>query len=167
MNVGLCCCYDNHNYGSMLQCLANYVAITDLGCECEIIRYRKQYSLFQKVKQIPRLFNGGNIRKMKRQFRAAQMARRYPAIAESRKLRDACFDGLFVVVAGIAQFVGPFWVAFLGTAIFRQPETNPFYQYYPSVVILAVGAIFLFIMAAKAHGVPDYEREDVAAAAVE
>ena len=93
MNVGLCCCYDNHNYGSMLQCLANYVAITDLGCECEIIRYRKQYSLFQKVKQIPRLFNGGNIRKMKRQFRAAQMARRYPAIAESRKLRDACFDG--------------------------------------------------------------------------
>lgn len=67
---------------------------------------------------------------------------------------------IYVVVAGIAQFIGPFWVAFLGTAIFRQPETNPFYQYYPALVCLAVGAIFLFVMAAKNHGKPEYERDE-------
>ena len=72
---------------------------------------------------------------------------------------SALGGSILVSVAGISQFIGPFWVAFLATAIFRQPEANPFYQYYPALTILVVGAIILFIMSAKNHGIPEYERE--------
>ena len=31
MKIGICTCYDNHNYGSMLQAYATYVKICGIG----------------------------------------------------------------------------------------------------------------------------------------
>ena len=84
----------------------------------------------------------------------------------------ALAGSLYVTIAGVAQFIGPFWMDFLATGVFQQPPLdmmtfasgNPYYQYYPAIVILAVGAIFLFIMAVRTHGVPDYEKKQEAVA---
>lgn len=92
MKVGLCCCFDNHNYGSMLQVMANMQAVEFLGNECEILRYVKNYSAFQRLRQAPRILNGGSLAKLKRQSQMRKKAKRLPEVAASRKARDAVFD---------------------------------------------------------------------------
>ena len=37
--IGICACYDNYNYGSMLQAFATQKMITQLGYENEFIVY--------------------------------------------------------------------------------------------------------------------------------
>lgn len=92
MRVGLCTCYTNRNYGSMLQSLATQSAIERLGHQCEMIRYKKRYSRAELVRQLPRLFNGGNIKKMRKQMKARQDAKAYPGIERERAARRKCFD---------------------------------------------------------------------------
>ena len=90
-----------------------------------------------------------------------------------RRAAAALGGSLYVVIAGIAQFIGPFWVDFAAQNIFQQPPLdmvtfasgNPYYQYYPALVILAVGAIIMFIFAVKNHGIPDYEKKNMEDAA--
>ena len=55
--VGICACYTNHNYGSMLQSFATQKVFESEGFECEMIRYKKKKTPIFLVKQIPRLFN--------------------------------------------------------------------------------------------------------------
>lgn len=43
--LGLCACYSNHNFGSMLQALATCEALEDLGCEYELVRYKRSLSI--------------------------------------------------------------------------------------------------------------------------
>ena len=86
-----------------------------------------------------------------------------------RRAAAALGGSLYVVIAGVAQFIGPFWMDFAAINIFQQQPLdmvtfasgNPFYQYYPALVILAVGAIILFIFAIKNHGIPDYEKKNM------
>lgn len=92
VKVGLCCCFENHNYGSMLQSLANLRAIESLGHECEVIRYIKQYSFVQKVRQAPRLLNAGNIAKIAQQLELRRQSLVFPEIAAERATRDSAFD---------------------------------------------------------------------------
>ena len=48
---------DNHNnYGTSLQGFATIKKIRDLGYDCEIIRYKKQLTLFEKIKLIYLMF---------------------------------------------------------------------------------------------------------------
>ena len=85
----------------------------------------------------------------------------------------ALAGSLYVVVAGVAQFIGPFWMDFTAENIFQQPELdmvtfasgNPYYQYYPAIAVLVIGGVFLLFMAIKNHGVPDYEKKKEEAAA--
>lgn len=92
MRVGLCACYDNRNYGSMLQSYASQISIERLGCSCEVIRYRKRYSGLRLLRQAPRVLNGGNIQKAKRQRAQRKAAAAYPAIERRRAERRAYFD---------------------------------------------------------------------------
>ena len=55
--IGLSVCYDTKNFGSQLQVLATIKKIEDLGYESEIIRYKKKFSLYFLMQQMPRLFN--------------------------------------------------------------------------------------------------------------
>ena len=61
MKIGICTCYDNHNYGSMLQAYATYVKFVELGYDCEFLCYRKKLNTIQKIKwlgfDLQRYFN--------------------------------------------------------------------------------------------------------------
>lgn len=92
MKVGLCACYANRNYGSMLQSYASQIAIERLGHSCEMIRYKKHYSGLQLLRQVPRIFNGGNIRRVKRWRAQKRAAAAYPAVERQRSERRKCFD---------------------------------------------------------------------------
>lgn len=56
--IGVCIKYFHRNYGGMLQALATVKMLEKRGLEYELIQYEKNYSLWGKIKQIPRLFNG-------------------------------------------------------------------------------------------------------------
>ena len=56
--IGICACYDNYNYGSMLQAYATQKAISQLGYKNEFIVYRKKKNLKYILKSIPRALNG-------------------------------------------------------------------------------------------------------------
>lgn len=53
MKIGICTCYDNHNYGSMLQAYATYVKFVELGYDCEFLCYRKNLIRFKKSSGYP------------------------------------------------------------------------------------------------------------------
>lgn len=92
MKVGLCACYSNRNYGSMLQSLATQKSIEQLGHQCEMIRYKKKLSALQLVRQFPRLLNGGNIKKIQKRQEARNAAKDHPDIEAQRALRRKYFD---------------------------------------------------------------------------
>lgn len=92
MKVGLCACYTNRNYGSMLQSLATQRAIMRLGHQCEMVRYKKKYSGAQLVRQLPRFFNGGNIKNMRKRREAEKTAKVYPEVERQRAMRRKRFD---------------------------------------------------------------------------
>ena len=92
MKVGICGCYDNHNYGSMLQAYANEYAVRSLGHDCEFIRYKKHYTPIQMIRQAPRLFNGGRIVSLKKARKNKELAKQYPEIQSARDVRSAAFD---------------------------------------------------------------------------
>ena len=92
MRVGICGCYSNHNYGSMLQAYANERAVLSLGHECEFIRYQKKYTPVEMVKQVPRLLNGGRIASLKKSKANKKLVESHPDIQKLRLGRDKTFD---------------------------------------------------------------------------
>lgn len=76
----------------MLQSLATKKAIDDLGHDCEIVRYKKCLSIPEKVKQVPRLLNGANIRSAKKQSKANRLESAYPTISALREERQGVFE---------------------------------------------------------------------------
>ena len=69
---------------------------------------------------------------------------------------------VFIAASGLAQFLSPFFLAALA-GIAGLSEANPFYQYYPAILIIGVGGIVLLVMAILKKNKVDYEHEDVAA----
>lgn len=92
MKVGICACYGNRNYGSMLQALATQTAVESLGVPCEMIRYKKRYSGIDVLRQAPRMLNGGNIEKRRKQRAEKKRAGAFPEIERQRTHRRDCFD---------------------------------------------------------------------------
>ena len=43
--IGLCCCYKQRNYGSQLQSYATTVEMKNRGIDCEVIQYKKKFTL--------------------------------------------------------------------------------------------------------------------------
>lgn len=56
--IGICIKYFHENYGGMLQAYATITKLKEMGLEYEIIQYEKHHSIWNKIKQLPRLFNG-------------------------------------------------------------------------------------------------------------
>lgn len=77
---------------------------------------------------------------------------------------SATGTSIFIAASGVAQFLSPFFLSGLA-GVAGQTEANPFYQYYPAIAILAVGGIFLLVMAIIKKNKVDYEREEVEAPA--
>ena len=55
--IGLCCCYKQRNYGSQLQSYATTVEMKNRGIDCEVIQYKKKFTLkFMREAKIWTLF---------------------------------------------------------------------------------------------------------------
>lgn len=78
----------------------------------------------------------------------------YPAASSSGA-------SIFIAASGLAQFLSPFFLAALA-GVMGMSETNPFYQYYPAIIIIGLGGIVLLVMAILKKNKVDYEREDIA-----
>lgn len=74
----------------------------------------------------------------------------YPAASSSGA-------SVFIAASGLAQFLSPFFLSALA-GIAGQTEANPFYQYYPAILIIGVGGIALLVMAIIKKNKVDYER---------
>lgn len=78
----------------------------------------------------------------------------YPAASSSGA-------SVFIAASGLAQFLSPFFLALLA-GIAGLSESNPFYQYYPAIIIIGVGGIVLLVIAIAKKNKVDYEHDDVA-----
>ena len=90
--IGICACYTNHNYGSMLQSYATQKAFEAEGFDCEMIRYRKKKTIGFILKQIPRIFNRITISDKKLVIEKKISLRKYPEAAKEDQIRKAAFD---------------------------------------------------------------------------
>lgn len=90
--VGICACYTNHNYGSMLQSYATQKAFEAEGFACEMIRYRKKKTPIFIMKQIPRIFNRITISDKKLVIQKKINMRRHPEAAKENAIRDNAFN---------------------------------------------------------------------------
>ncbi len=89
--VGVCIKYFHENYGGMLQAFATTKMLEKRGIEYELIRYEKRYSLIQKVKFIPRLFNGVLVKDKKEALNKIIGMRMHPDFANNNAIRNEAF----------------------------------------------------------------------------
>lgn len=90
--MGLIGCHTVNNYGSMLQTLACQKAIELTGNDCDLLVYKRNYTIIQKIKQVPRVLNGGNQHMITKKLTAKKANKVHPQIAAKRKERDAAFE---------------------------------------------------------------------------
>lgn len=90
--VGICACYTNHNYGSMLQSYATQKAFEKEGFSCEMIRYRKKKTVGFILKQMPRIFNRITISDKKLVIEKKINLRKHPEAAREDRVRKAAFE---------------------------------------------------------------------------
>lgn len=106
--IGVCIKYFHENYGGMLQAYATVSMLEKRGLNYELIRYKKHYSLWQKLKQIPRLFNVILLNDKKEALRKIIGKKKHPDFARNdsvrlvafAKFRDAKFVSLSPVYVG-------------------------------------------------------------------
>ena len=90
--VGICACYTNHNYGSMLQSFATQKAFEAEGFDCEMIRYRKKRTLGFVLRQVPRLFNRITVSDKKLVIEKKIKLRKHPEAAKEDEIRKKAFE---------------------------------------------------------------------------
>lgn len=90
--IGICACYTNHNYGSMLQSYATQKIFEAEGFDCEMIRYKKKKSFVFLLKQIPRLLNRITISDKKLVVKKKLNLRKHPEAARENLIRDKAFE---------------------------------------------------------------------------
>lgn len=90
--VGICACYTNHNYGSMLQSLATQKSFEAEGFDCEMIRYRKKKTVGFILKQIPRIFNRITISDKKLVIEKKLNLKKHPEAAKEDETRKGAFS---------------------------------------------------------------------------
>lgn len=90
--VGICACYTNHNYGSMLQSYATQKAFEAEGFDCEMVRYRKKKTLGFLLKQVPRIFNRITISDKKLIIEKKISLWKHPEAAKEDEIRKSAFN---------------------------------------------------------------------------
>lgn len=109
MKIGICTCYDNHNYGSMLQAYATYVKFTELGYDSEFLCYRKKLNTVQKIKWLPRLLNKYLVREKVRLIEKKIRLKQHPDIKAQDDIRQKAYDRFlenFLMEKASAPYVG-------------------------------------------------------------
>ena len=90
--IGVCIKYFHENYGGMLQAYATITMLEKRGLDYELIRYEKHYSLFGKLRQIPRLFNGILLNDKKEALLKKLGKRKHPEFRNNDLIRIQAFD---------------------------------------------------------------------------
>ena len=87
--IGVCACYDQKNYGSMLQVLATVIKIEELGYDYEIIRYSRKLTLNLFARSLSRIPE-----KVKFKVEQDRKKRKFASIeglTQKVQLRNNCF----------------------------------------------------------------------------
>ncbi|WP_455673045.1 polysaccharide pyruvyl transferase family protein [Phocaeicola sp.] len=90
--IGVCIKYFHENYGGMLQAYATVTMLKKRGLNYELIQYEKHYSIWGKVKQLPRLFNGILLNDKKEAFLKKLGKKKHPEFAQNDAIRLAAFS---------------------------------------------------------------------------
>ena len=90
--IGVCIKYFHENYGGMLQAFATTQYLEDMGCEYELIRYKKKKNIVFLVKSLPRLFNRVLLNDKFEMMKKKIGALRHPEYARNNTVRMAAFD---------------------------------------------------------------------------
>jgi hypothetical protein len=89
--IGVCIKYFHENYGGMLQAFATTKMLENRGIPYELIRYEKKYSLWQKIKFVPRLLNGVLMKdKLEAMYKKRGM-KEHPEFARNDAIRMEAF----------------------------------------------------------------------------
>jgi|InofroStandDraft_1065614.scaffolds.fasta_scaffold19373_2 Polysaccharide pyruvyl transferase. len=89
--VGVCIKYFHENYGGMLQAYATVKILELFGLEYELIRYKKKFTLVEKIKSLPRLLNRVLINDKYEAFLKKQGKKQHPEFAENDAIRIKAF----------------------------------------------------------------------------
>lgn len=87
--IGVCACYDQKNYGSMLQVLATVIQIEELGYDYEIIRYSRKLTpdlLIRSLSRIPE-----KVRFKVEQDKKRRKIASIEGLTQKIQLRNSCF----------------------------------------------------------------------------
>lgn len=90
--IGVCIKYFHENYGGMLQAYATITMMEKRRLDYELIRYEKHYSMLEKAKQLPRLFNSVLLNDKKEALLKKLGQRRHPDFMEKDAIRMSAFD---------------------------------------------------------------------------
>lgn len=90
--TGMCVCYTNHNYGSMLQSFATLKAFGQQGLDCEFIRYEKKKDIYFFIKSAPRVFNRITLSDKYLVVQKKINLIRHKDAAKENSIRDKAFD---------------------------------------------------------------------------
>lgn len=90
--IGVCIKYFFDNYGGMLQAYATVTMLEDRGLDYELIQYQKRYSLWGKIKQLPRLFNFILLNDKKDLLIKKIGKKRHPNFAVNEAIRTAAYS---------------------------------------------------------------------------
>lgn len=90
--IGVCIKYFHENYGGMLQAYATVSMLEERGIDYELIQYEKNLSLKEKIKSIPRLFNGILLNDKYEAFKKKQGLKKHPEFARNEAIRIKAFE---------------------------------------------------------------------------
>lgn len=148
MKIGICTCYDNHNYGSMLQAYATYVKFVELGYDCEFLCYRKKLNTIQKIKWLPRLLNKYLMKEKFRLIEKKIQLKKHPDIKMKDAIRQRAFDRFlenFLKDKVSAPYIGFAFAAKIGGAkkiIYHSHNSS----YYPGQKLVKLSEVFKWFM---------------------
>lgn len=89
--IGLCICYYNNNYGSMLQAYATTQELEQRGLSYEIIAYKKEINFIYLIQNIGRLFNKYWLQEKSLVLQKKISRKKYPAYDMNTQIRDKKF----------------------------------------------------------------------------
>lgn len=89
--IGVCIKYFHENYGGMLQAYATVAKLEEMGLDYELIQYEKHYSLWGKIKQMPRLFNAILLNDKIEALKKKRGRRKHPEFSRNDAIRMEAF----------------------------------------------------------------------------
>ena len=90
--IGVCIKYFHENYGGMLQAFATVKMLESRGIDYELIRCKKNLTIAEKVRSIPRLLNGILLNDKYEAFLKSQGMKKHPEFANNDAVRMKAFE---------------------------------------------------------------------------